>query len=236
MTNPLWNRLASAAGLTLSDEQTAKLSQYLDLLLAANEKMNLTRIESREAAEIAHVADALTLLPFLPPGPHKLADVGSGGGVPGIPLAIARPDATVLLIESTQKKAIFLKDAAAQLGLANVSVSSRRAEDVGHSNSRETCDVVTARAVGAMVFLVEWCLPLVKKRGKLLAMKGPRIAEELPAAQKAIKLLGGGPAVVHAVTSLPDITGHVIVEVPKLSKTDPRYPRPATIAKGKPLA
>src|SRR5689334_3733390 len=90
MTNPLWNELASAAGLTLSDDQTAKLSQYLDLLLAANERMNLTRIDSREAAELAHVADALTLLPFVPPGPHKLADVGSGGGVPGIALAIAR--------------------------------------------------------------------------------------------------------------------------------------------------
>src|SRR2546423_4897134 len=235
MSNPLWIQLASAAGLTLSDEQASKLSQYLDLLLVANERMNLTRFESREAAEIAHVADALTILPFLPPGPHKLADVGSGGGVPGIPLAIARPDAAVLLIESTQKKAAFLKDAAAQLGLANVSVSSWRAEDVGHSNSRETCDIVAARAVGAMVFLVEWCLPLVKKGGKLLAMQGPRIAEELPAAQKAIKLLGGGPAIVHPVASLPDITGHVIVEVPKLAKTDPRYPRPATIAKGKPV-
>src|SRR5947207_2305077 len=111
MSNPLWIQLASAAGLTLSDEPASKLSQYL--------------------------------------------------------------------------------------GLANVSVSSWRAEDVGHSNSRETCDIVAARAVGAMVFLVEWCLPLVKKGGKLLAMKGPRIAEELPAAQKAIKLLGGGPAIVH---------------------------------------
>jgi 16S rRNA (guanine527-N7)-methyltransferase len=236
MPNPLWNLLASAAGLTLSDEQTAKLSRYLDLLLAANQRMNLTRIESRDAAELAHVADSLTLLPFLPPAAHKLADVGSGGGVPGIPLAIARPDAAVLLIESTQKKAAFLKDAAAQLGLTNVSVSSWRAEDVGHSNSRETCDIVTARAVGAMVFLVEWCLPLVKKGGKLLAMKGPRIIEELPTAEKAIKLLGGGSAVVHPVTSLPDITGHVIVEVPKLAKTAPRYPRPATTVKGKPLA
>jgi 16S rRNA (guanine527-N7)-methyltransferase len=117
-----------------------------------------------------------------------------------------------------------------------VSVSAWRAEDVGQSNSRETFDVVTARAVGAMVFLVEWCLPLVKKGGKVLAMKGPKVAEELPAAQKAIRLLAGGDAVVHAVTALPGISGHVIVEVPKVGRTDARYPRSATAAKKTPLA
>jgi 16S rRNA (guanine527-N7)-methyltransferase len=142
----------------------------------------------------------------------------------------------VLLVESTHKKAAFLNDAAAQLGLDNVSVTSSRAEDVGRSSSRESCDVVTARAVGSMVFLVEWCLPLLRQGGRLLAMKGPRIADELPAAQKAIKLLGGGPPVLHAISALPGITSHVIVEVPKLAKTDPRYPRSATRAKGKPLA
>jgi 16S rRNA (guanine527-N7)-methyltransferase len=234
MPNPLWNKLAVAAELSLSDEQHSQLSRYLDLLLAANETMNLTRIENRVAAEVGHVGDALTLLPFLPRGPHRLADVGSGGGVPGIPLAIARPDAMVLLVESTQKKAAFLKSAIAELGLKNVSVSSWRAEDVGHSNSRESFDVVTARAVGAMIFLVEWCLPLVKKGGKLLAMKGQKIADELPAATKAIKTLGGGDAIVHPV-ALPETTHHVIVEIPKQNKTNPRYPRLATEAKGKPL-
>jgi 16S rRNA (guanine527-N7)-methyltransferase len=234
MSQALWFQLASNAGLTLTEEQAAKLSRYLDLLLAANEKMNLTRISDRAAAEIGHVGDALTLLPFLQPGPHRLVDVGSGGGVPGIPLAIARPDVTVMLVESTQKKAAFLKSATEELGLKNVSVSSWRAEDVGHSNSRETFDVAAARAVGAMVFLVEWCLPLVRKGGKLLAMKGERIAEELPAAKKAIKTLGGGDAVIHAV-SLPGTNHHVIVEIPKIGKTSTRYPRPASTAKGKPL-
>jgi 16S rRNA (guanine527-N7)-methyltransferase len=236
MPHPLWRQLAESAKLELSDEQLARLDRYLDLLAQANQRMNLTRIESREAAEVQHVADALTLLPFLPTGAHRLADVGSGGGVPGIPLAIARPDVTVMLIESTQKKAAFLKSAAAELGLANISASSWRAEDVGHSSSRETFDVVTARAVGAMAFLVEWSLPLVKKGGKLLAMKGPRIVEDLPAAARVIRLLGGGEPIVHPVSSLPDITGHVIVEITKIAKTDPRYPRPATQANGKPLA
>jgi 16S rRNA (guanine527-N7)-methyltransferase len=235
MPHPLWRQLAESAKLELSDEQLARLDRYLDLLAQANQRMNLTRIESREAAEVQHIADSLTLLPFLPAGPHRLADLGSGGGVPGIPVAIARPNATVMLIESTQKKATFLKSASAELGLSNISVSSWRAEDVGHSNSRETFDVVTARAVGAMAFLAEWSLPLVKKGGKFLAMKGPRLAEELPAAARPIRLLSGGEPVIHAVTSLPGITGHVIVEITKIAKTDPRYPRPATQAKGKPL-
>ena len=103
--NPLWNDLAGRAHVALSDVQHAQLGKYLDLLLAANARMNLTRITDRAAAEVQHVGDALTLLPFLPPGKVRLVDVGSGGGVPGIPLAIARPEATLMLVESTKKKA-----------------------------------------------------------------------------------------------------------------------------------
>ena len=234
MPATLWNNLARAADLVLTDHQIGQLSQYLDLLLSANEKMNLTRIESRSAAEVGHVGDALTLLPFLPRTAHRLADVGSGGGVPGIPLAIARPDVTVLLIESTQKKAAFLKAAISELGLTNVTVSSMRAEDVGNSDARETFDIVTARAVGTMNFLSEWCLPLVKKGGKLLAMKGAKITEEMPLAIKVIRTVGGGEPIVHPVT-LPETTHHVIVEIRKVSLTSHRYPRSATSAKGQPL-
>ena len=177
---------------------------------------------------------SLTLLPFLPPGPHRLVDVGSGGGVPGIPLAIARPDVTVLLVESTKKKAAFLQAAVMELDLKNVSVSSLRAEDVGRGKTRESFDVATARAVGAMVFLVEWCLPLVKKGGRLLAMKGERITEELPAAEKAVRMLGGAKPVIHPV-SLLGTNHHVIVEIVKTGPTSFRYPRAATEAKGRPM-
>jgi 16S rRNA (guanine527-N7)-methyltransferase len=233
--NPLWTQLAERAGVALSPDQHAQLARYLDLLLAANETMNLTRITDRPQAELHHVADSLTVLPLLPPGPHRLADVGSGGGVPGLPLAVARPDAQVLLIESTKKKAAFLREAVRELGLANVSVSEQRAEDVGLSaERRERFDVAVARAVATMAWLAEWCLPLARKGGKVLAMKGPKVAEELPAAARAIKLLGGGPPVVHPV-ELPGTEHHVIVEVPKVGRTDKRYPRPATQAKGRPL-
>jgi 16S rRNA (guanine527-N7)-methyltransferase len=232
--NQLWSDLAASAGVELSDAQHAKLAQFIDLLLAANARMNLTRITSVAEANVNHIADALTLLPHLPKSPHALADVGSGGGVPGIPLAIARPDARVTLIEATKKKAAFLRDAARTLQLTNVTVLDQRAEDVGRVTQRESFDVAVARAVATVDWLAEWCLPLVRLGGKMLAMKGPKASEELPAARHAIRVLGGGQAVVHAV-SLPGAEHHVIVEIPKIQKSDARYPRQATAAKGRPI-
>ena len=230
----LWKELSAKANLALSADQSARLARYLDLLLEANQRMNLTRIVDREQAEVQHVGDALTVLPLLPREAFRLADVGTGGGVPGIPLAIARPDAEVLLVESTKKKAAFLRDTVAALELANVAVTDQRAEEVGQSNHRETFDVAVARAVATMDWLIEWCIPLVKKGGRLLAMKGARAADELRAAEKTVKLLNAGEPVVHPV-DLPGSEHKVIIEIAKLGKTNPRYPRPATIAKGKPL-
>src|SRR3954447_17402381 len=185
--NPLWQQLADRAQLVLSQQQLDQLSHFLNLLLAANREMNLTRIDTLGEAEVGHVGDSLTLLPFLPKSSFTLADVGSGGGVRGIPLAIVRPDARVLLTESTQKKAAFLENTIRQIGLSNVRVSIHRAEDEARGPARESFDVVIARALAAMNVLVEWCLPLVKVGGKLLAMKGGKIAEELPAAARGIK-------------------------------------------------
>lgn len=230
--NQLWTDLALRIGLTLSQEQNEKLERYLELLIEANQRVNLTRITDLDAARVQHIGDALTLLPFLPRTAHRLADVGSGGGVPGIPLAIVRPDAAVTLIESTKKKAEILKDLATRLDLPNVTVLPDRAEDAGQSNLRETFDIVTARAVATLDWLGEWCLPLVKKGGKMLAMKGPRATEELLTARKIFRILGGGEAIVHPV-ELPGTTALVIIEVPKIGRTDVKYPRGATIAKGK---
>lgn len=229
--NPLWTEIAGRAGVTLSPQQHERFGRYLDLLLAANQRMNLTRITDRESAELHHVGDALTLLRFLPAGPLKVADVGSGGGVPGIPLAIVRPDSQVVLIESTRKKAAFLTDAAVQLRLQNLRVCEQRAEDAGRSPQlRESFDIVVARAVATLDWLAEWCLPLVKKGGKMLAMKGKKAAAELPAAGHAIRLMGGSSPDVHPA-DLPGTHHHVIVEIRKIKQTPLAYPRPATQAK-----
>jgi 16S rRNA (guanine527-N7)-methyltransferase len=232
---PLWNQLAARAEITLRDVQLWQLAKYLDLLALANERMNLTRITDRAAAEVQHIGDALTVLPFLPNEKHRLVDVGSGGGVPGIPLAIARPDAAVVLIESTRKKAVFLRQTIAELELTNVKVLDQRVEDIGHTMERERFDIAVVRAVATMDWLAEWCLPLLKTGGKMLAMKGQRITEELPVAAMAIRRVGGGPAVVHPV-QLPGSEHRVIAEIIKLKPSDAVFPRPATSAKGRPVS
>jgi 16S rRNA (guanine527-N7)-methyltransferase len=207
VSHALWDNLAKGAGGGPTDEQSATLERYLDLLLSANQRMNLTRITDRKQARVQHIADALTLLPHLPPGPHRLADVGSGGGVPGIPLAIARHDAAVTLIESVAKKAAFLEETAAALGLSNVTVWRGRAEEW----QGERFDVVACRAVAPMARLLEWGRPLVAPGGKLLAMKGPKLPEELEAARGVFTRQGAGMT-VHAVTA-QGLAGHVVAEV-----------------------
>ena len=231
---PLWTDLASRAQLVLSAAQQQQLSGYLDLLFTANQRMNLTRITDRPAAQVQHVGDALTVLPFLPKETHRLVDVGSGGGVPGIPLAIARPDVRMVLIEATKKKAVFLRETAASLQLSNVTVLGERVEDVGHSQDREQFDVAVVRAVATMDWLAEWCLPLLKKGGKMLAMKGQRITEELPIAAMAIRRLGGSPVTVHPI-ELPGSEHRVIAEITKLQPCDALFPRSPIVAKGRPL-
>ncbi len=109
-----------------------------------------------------------------------------------------------------------------------------RAEDVARGPLRQSFDVAIARALASLPVLLEWCLPLVRKGGKVLAMKGPKIQEELPAAQEALAVLGGGAAVVHPVV-LPHVERHVIVEIDKIADTPGKYPRPTAQTKSKPL-
>jgi 16S rRNA (guanine527-N7)-methyltransferase len=231
----LWDELAARGGRSLTEPQHALLQRYVDLLLLANQRMNLTRITDPDQARVRHIGDALTILPHMPADGSRLVDVGAGGGVPGIPLAIARPDWTVVLVEATRKKAEFLKQTVQTLGLTNVQTVNMRAEDAGRGEWRETFDIAVARAVTTLDWLAEWCLPLVRVGGKVLAMKGPRHAEEFAGAAKAIRATGGASPRVHPV-ALPGTDGQVIVEIRKLGRCNHRYPRPATQAKGRPIA
>jgi 16S rRNA (guanine527-N7)-methyltransferase len=168
-------------GVELDAAAFARLGDYLARLLAMNEQMNLTAIHDPAEAWDKHVLDALTLVPLLVdngPG-SRLVDVGSGGGVPGIPIAIARTDLQVTLVEATQKKAAFLSAVAEAVGLANVSVLPERAERLAIGELRGAFDVVTARAVGRLAVLVPVTAPLAKGTGRLLFVKGQRAAEEL---------------------------------------------------------
>ncbi len=173
-------RLA-ALGVTLDEKALGRLGDYLARLLAMNERMNLTAITDPAEAWTRHAFDALTLLPLLAdlkPG-ARVVDVGSGGGVPAIPLAIARPDLKLTLIDATQKKAAFLTEVARALGLGNVTVRAQRAELVGRAELRGVFDVATARAVGRIAMLAPLMAPLVKPGGRVLMIKGQRADEEL---------------------------------------------------------
>jgi 16S rRNA (guanine527-N7)-methyltransferase len=183
----------------------------------------------------ALLEDSLVLLDFLPPGPLRVIDVGSGGGLPGLPLRLARPDLKLTLLEANQRKAAFLVQAAAKLGLADVEVVAARAEDAGHlPRHREAYDFALARALAAMPVLVELCLPFVVVGGRLLAMKTDAAAEAA-SARAAIERLGGELVEIGSAASTARSLGQVVV-VEKVRPTPPEFPRRAGVPSRRPLA
>jgi 16S rRNA (guanine527-N7)-methyltransferase len=218
----------SRLGIEVPPEMLGQLGVYLDHLLTVNQQMNLTAIREPEAAWRKLIIDSLTLLPVLADVAEDAAviDVGSGGGLPGIPVAITRPDVAVTLLEATGKKANFLGDCAGQLKLANVKVINDRAEKVGQDKAhRQKYDVCICRGVGPMAELLEYTLPLVKVGGLLLAMKGPKVEEEMEKAGDALLVLGGGE--IEIIDAYPECFGisTVIVRVIKAQPTPREYPR-----------
>jgi 16S rRNA (guanine527-N7)-methyltransferase len=213
------------------------LDRFLDLLFEANAKFNLTAIKDRAIAWETLIEESLDLLPFLAalPGKARVVDIGSGGGVPALPLAIARQDLEFTLIDATGKKARYLEETAGTLGLRNVRVLNGRSEEFAHERRlRESFDVVTARAVGEVRELVELALPLLKVGGCLLAPKGQKAETECPAAANACSLLGGAPPEILPVTR-PSERTLVVVRVTKVARTPTSYPRPPGKPKSDPL-
>jgi 16S rRNA (guanine527-N7)-methyltransferase len=224
--------------VTVTDDALALLAKYLDLLLLTNEKFNLTAIRDLDEAWRRHIIDSLTLLPFIEhlPAGAGVIDVGSGGGLPGIPLAIARPDLRVTLLESTGKKAAFLSECVRTLPLPNAVAVNDRAEKAGHDRRhREKYDAVVCRAVGVMTEILECSLPLVTVGGVLLAMKGPKAQQELEDAGDAMSILGAGEFAV--VDAYPESFGlnTVIVSVVKADPTPDEYPRAPGLPRTSPL-
>jgi len=177
------------------------------------------------------VDDSLALIADLA-GARTLVDVGSGGGMPGLPLKAVRPDLAVTLLEADRRKAAFLVDASARLGL-DVAVVAERAETAGRGPLRD--DVAVCRALAPMPVLVELCLPLVRVGGRLLAMKGEgEVEAELEQAAGAIAALGGGDPVVRPAPSAARERG-VVVAVPKVAPTPAAYPRRPGLPARRPL-
>ncbi|MGH2455020.1 MAG: 16S rRNA (guanine(527)-N(7))-methyltransferase RsmG [Candidatus Limnocylindria bacterium] len=202
-----------------------RLERYVALLLEANRRLNLTRVVEPSAVARLHLLDALAALPLIGEKGTGL-DLGSGGGVPGIPLALARPAMGWTLVDSVGRKADALRAFVQALGLANVEVLADRAEMLGQSPvHRERYDLVVARACAPLPVLAELALPLLRVGGRLVAWKGPltKDSEEVRRGRAAIGQLGGGLLRIHS--SRLSLGGHTLVEVPKELTTPARYPR-----------
>ena len=235
----------------LSSHQRQQIEAYLDILFDWNEnRMNLTAVKSRDEAYTRHIEDSLALLSALDAAaattsssattqdstPISLIDVGSGAGLPGIILAIARPQWQITLLDSLNKRCLFNEAAVVATHLSNVNIEWARAEDAGQDvRLREKYDIAVARAVAELRVLAELCLPLVTVGGHWVAAKGVDPGAEVEVAKNAISELGGRVVEVGEVASEGPDGRRSVVVVKKVAATKCKYPRKPGIPKKQPL-
>ena len=223
------------AGLSFTEQQLEQFTEYYELLVETNKVMNLTAITEPEEVAVKHMIDSLLAFDEDMAG-KTLADVGTGAGFPGVPLKIYCPELKVTLIDSLGKRLKFLQQVIDALGLKYIRCEHLRAEDAGkNSKHREKYDLVTARAVARLSVLAEYCLPLVKKGGRFIALKGSKYAEEIEEGTAAVQILGGKILSAEPV-KLPGLDdGRAIIKIGKIKTTPAQYPRKAGTPEKQPL-
>ena len=220
-------------GLEYSKELHEKLEIYYNFLVEYNEKVNLTAITEKEDVWIKHFADSIVLLKYaeIPKG-ASMIDVGTGAGFPSVPVKIFRPDIKLTLLDSLNKRIVFLNQLFERLDIKCETVHGR-AEEIGrNSNYREKFDFAVARAVASMPVLCEYCTPFLKEGGIFAAMKGPN--EDIESSLEAIKKLGCAKDNVYEYL-LSGCDKRKIFTVKKISHTSSKYPRNSSQIKNKPL-
>ena len=224
-------KLFKEYGLDIDENIKNLFKSYYSLLLEYNSRFNITAITDEREVVIKHFIDSALGVELLKG--ETLADVGSGGGFPAIPLKILKPELKVTLIEATEKKCEFLKTVADTIGLKDITVLCGRAEEFAKkSEYREKFDICTARAVARLNILSEYCLPFVKRGGIFLAYKGDA-DEEARDSENAVKILGG-KIITHDKYVLDGAKRSLIV-IEKQKNTDAKYPRGNARIKNKPL-
>lgn len=221
-----------ALHLQLSDRQVDQFCRYCELLLEKNQVMNLTAIREPDKVATLHFLDCLALLNVTDFREKSVVDVGCGAGFPGLPLKIAEPTTRLTLLDSLNKRVVWLRDELLPAIDVEADCVSGRAEEyaAGH---REQYDIATSRAVARLNLLAELCLPLVRPGGYFLAMKGQDAAEEVQEAERAIRTLGGK---VERIAEYPvEDAVHRVVVIKKVSNTPAKYPRQFAKIKKQPL-
>jgi len=233
---------ATDLGLHLSASQIDLFGRYSDLLLAANRSVNLTAMRTRAAIFQQLFVDSLTLAPvlieyFAGHSPQSLVDIGSGAGIPGIPLKLVWPEMRLDIVESVGKKSRFMAQVVEALDLKDVRVWNDRAEVVAAMpDMRDAADACVARAVAPLQIAIELCAPFVRPGGVVAFPKGQRVNIELAQAENAACALGLGEARTHVVSAEIGVGDHrSVVMYSKVSRTPRGFPRRVGIAGSQPL-
>lgn len=223
---------ASTMGVRFSVEQMDKFYKYMNLLIEWNEKINLTAIIEPNEIILKHFIDSITILKDIKDN-STVVDVGTGAGFPGIPLSIMNPTLKITLVDSLNKRLIFLQEVINELDLKNVELVHARAEEFGQNKKyREKFDIATSRAVANLATLSEYLLPLVKINGKAISMKAGNASQEIEGAKKAIKTLGGNINNIEEFNLPQSDIGRTIIIIDKIKETPGKYPRkPGTPSK-----
>ncbi|MEG1448183.1 MAG: 16S rRNA (guanine(527)-N(7))-methyltransferase RsmG [Oscillospiraceae bacterium] len=221
--------------IEISEQMANKLSQYADMLVEWNEKVNLTAITEYDEIEVKHFLDSLLLLAAVDiPKGSSMIDVGTGAGFPSVPCSVIRGDIKLTLLDSLNKRINFLTELCQSIGVKAECVHSR-AEDGGHNKKlREKYDIATARAVARLRELAEYCMPFVKVGGYFIALKGYDCEEEVKEAKSAISQLGGEIVDVKKY-NLPMDNKRAIIIIKKISQTPTSFPRKAHVMAKKPI-
>ncbi len=230
-----FNEMQKKLTIKLSVEQLEKFYSYMSLLLEWNEKMNLTAITEPNEIILKHFVDSLTILKEINDN-SKVVDVGTGAGFPGIPLSIANESLKITLVDSLNKRLIFLQEVIEKLELKNVEIIHSRAEDFGQNKKyRENFDFATSRAVANLSTLSEYLIPLVKINGKCICMKASDVEEEINQAKNAINVLGGTIEKIEEFKLPESDIGRTIIIINKQKQTPNKYPRKAGTPSKEPI-